>query len=254
MAKIKLLTYNIAFGSGRNSGNYVKTFFGWTFPNFKNKQIIKRIGLFIKKQKPDVVCLQEVNEGSLKSLHVKQGEELEKTIGLKKVHAVKNMIFPLYLYLSNMTFANKKVCRTRELVLPSKIFNRSASLATLKTNNKKVTVINAHFSTVINDEVSRRMPVSRLAQIELLIDLINERENPIILCGDLNCDTSWKEYKLLKQQTGLQETLTQKTFPAWNPKYQLDHVMATQEIKIMKTKVLKSDLSDHLPVVSELRI
>ena len=102
--------------------------------------------------------------------------------------------------------------------------------------------------------LTRKLPLSRTWQIKKIINLVNNRKKPIILCGDLNCSDNWKEYEMLRKKTDFQEIKTENTYSAWDPQFRLDHVMATPEIKLMSTKVLKSDLSDHLPVISELRI
>ncbi|MBR9678861.1 MAG: hypothetical protein GON13_01180 [Nanoarchaeota archaeon] len=254
MTKIKLLTYNIAFGSGRNTGNYFKTTKGWLFPNPKNGEVITKIGELIKKQKPDIVCLQEVNLGSKKNGGVKQDKIIENITGLKKVHSTSNTLFPFYLKLSNLVFTNQKVVKTEKLKLPVIIFSRYSNLITFKINNKEIDLINTHLSTAVNVNLSNKITLSRPWQIKKIINMVNNRKKPLILCGDLNCSDKWKEYKTLRKKTDFQEIKTQNTYPSWDPQHRLDHVLATPEIKLLTTKVLQSNLSDHLPIISELRI
>jgi len=247
--KLKLLTWNIAFGCGRNNGG-LKANLNWAFLPNKNKKLIDEIGELIKEQNPDIACLQEINLGSKKNGKLNQASEIQKVTRLKNVHQASDTVIPFYLKLSNVVFTKLKPIKTTLLDLPKIIFTRKANVVEFD----KFIVINAHLSTMVSAKLSKYIRASRPWQIRELIKIVNNRKKPIIICGDLNCSEESKEFRELMEKTDLQQIKTENTYTSWNSTYRLDHVLVTPEIKLKKTIVLKSNLSDHLPVVSEMEL
>ncbi len=104
---MRLLTYNIAFGCGRNNGS-LRSNIEWAFLPNRNTSLIQKIGEFMKKQNPDIACIQEANLGSKKNGGVDQSVLLEKFSGIKKIHENSDTVIPFYLKLSNVVFTKMK--------------------------------------------------------------------------------------------------------------------------------------------------
>ena len=78
---------------------------------------------------------------------------------------------------------------------------------------------------------------------------------PTVLLGDLNCEAHF-----LRQHGGLSRGgiwvphTTPVTFPAWNPRRSLDHILTTGHVEVHKLGTLPHAYSDHLPIVAEVSV
>lgn len=70
-----------------------------------------------------------------------------------------------------------------------------------------------------------------------------------VLLGDMNC---WGP-PLTALLPGWRRAVTGRTWPAWRPHSQLDHVLVGRGLEVLGGRVDDADASDHLPVVAELR-
>jgi endonuclease/exonuclease/phosphatase (EEP) superfamily protein YafD len=97
----------------------------------------------------------------------------------------------------------------------------------------------------------------RNAYYEKLINKIQGDEN-LILVGDLNI-TQWSPiYQELESKLSLRNTLSgfEHTWPSFFPVpiFQLDHILISQNLGLIKAQVLENIGSDHFPLISEIAI
>lgn len=71
----------------------------------------------------------------------------------------------------------------------------------------------------------------------------------VIILGDLNLT-----YRFLPLGPLWRTAAHTRTYPSWKPVVQFDHVLIRRGLKARKLKRPKTGLSDHLPVLAEIRI
>jgi len=95
---------------------------------------------------------------------------------------------------------------------------------------------------------------ARCFQMEYLSRLIREYRH-VILMGDLNCSPGSRELSRFLRETDLCMPYSDLfTYPSWNPKKHLDHMLVSPGIKIGSVKVLNYPLSDHLPITMDVSL
>ena len=71
----------------------------------------------------------------------------------------------------------------------------------------------------------------------------------LVLMGDFNCDCDSRALKELVADTDLRGLdCALKTFPSWCPRRNLDHILVSENLRIIGARVLDYSVSDHLPV------
>ena len=89
------------------------------------------------------------------------------------------------------------------------------------------------------------------AQLDAVIELLGRRPPPRVLLGDLNLGPEVVEPALAA--AGYSVALTGATFPAAMPRARIDYV-AVAGLEVVSAEVPETTLSDHRPVVAEVRI
>lgn len=130
---------------------------------------------------------------------------------------------------------------------------RSACIGYISINNKKVKVLSVHLGYSRTADLSP----ARAEQLKNLLSQINPNE-PTILVGDLNSIPESEVIKSLDKvliNTDNSSTPTKIDFATeGNPKYKIDYIYISSDLKKEKFEVLKSDASDHRPVVAYLNV
>lgn len=103
----------------------------------------------------------------------------------------------------------------------------------------------------------------RLEEVKNVLRVINKLKSPIILTGDFNSPPKNKEIKLLekplKRLGGSRPTWTIHPFEFenWHEdrlRYRLDNIFISRDLKYKNFKMLKSRISDHLPVTADITV
>jgi len=235
--KFKILLLNIEYGLDLNGSLFEYFLKGYRYLRCR-KRVQSRVymGLqkILKREKPDVCCLIEVDERQkayLKSRDYPDLATANKYGGwfmarlpkfAKKCHAV----------LAKEPFTVKKHYLKRgvkklvyEIVLPNGVHLFIAHLAVL-------------FSSV------RQKQLEDLARF-------TAGKGKVIVCGDFNIYKGLNELDGFIKKTGytLANKKSDKTFPAYRPKHPLDIFLHSKEIKEVELKVLHDQISDHRPVL-----
>ena len=95
-----------------------------------------------------------------------------------------------------------------------------------------------------------------MKQIVQLRKLIQDCRKPFIVAGDFNVLWGNEEIELFLEASGLHNVNVHRepTFPSWAPKKELDFILCSKEIKVKEFQVIKTLLSDHLPVIIDFEI
>ena len=81
-------------------------------------------------------------------------------------------------------------------------------------------------------------------------------ESDIIIAGDFNMLWGREEIEMFLEASGLNTVnlKSEPTFPSWEPKKELDFILYSKNITVKKYEVIKTLLSDHLPIFIEFEI
>ncbi|NQV90888.1 endonuclease/exonuclease/phosphatase family protein [Candidatus Woesearchaeota archaeon] len=255
---VKLISYNIEYCEGMEGLWYQYLFFWRIFfpPPKLEQQILDQL----KKLKPDIVTLIEVDTGSLRARGKDQVKFFEEGLGMHNY--AEKVKYPVTGWLK--LFHHVPILNHQANAIISKfplekiiyhVFHegtkRMVIESTVTINKKKVTLLAAHLALG---------PKTRALQIKELIDIVNKIKNPVILMGDFNTFNGESEMKELEQKTHLKDriALDKKsipfTEPAWHPSKRLDWILTSPQIKIKKYSILHYEFSDHLPLMIDFDI
>lgn len=123
--------------------------------------------------------------------------------------------------------------------------NRRILWCELNINGKNILLGSVH-----NDSFDL---TNNLAQTRQILDYIGEQ--PTILAGDFNARPDGPPMQLI-QETGRFSGAFDGplTFPSLAPEQTIDFILAPVDWDLLEHRVLQSDVSDHLPIVSTFRI
>tara|TARA_Y100000310_G_scaffold288504_1_gene314153 strand:- start:2 stop:793 length:792 start_codon:yes stop_codon:yes gene_type:complete len=249
---VKLISYNIEYCEGIPGKWYQYLKFWKIFfpPKNLDLQIVKEL----KKIKPDILTLIEVDTGSLRSRGKDEVKFLEEKMGMKSF--VEKVKYPLtgwlklfhYLPILNKQ-ANAIISKYKLVNTKYHVFHEGTKRMIIETTvkcPKKVTLLAAHLALGGK---------TRAKQIKELIKIVNSIKNDVILMGDFNTFHGVGELKELLKKTHLQDMvkLDKKsvplTEPAWHPSKRLDYILTSRGINVKKYSILNFHFSDHLPVM-----
>ncbi len=100
-------------------------------------------------------------------------------------------------------------------------------------NDASIRIINTHLTHRLTSPV----------QLGALWRYLRRRPEPTLIAGDLNMPRL-----IAGRLAGFEPAVSGRTWPAWQPLIQLDHLLADREVRAVAGSVLPSAGSDHLPV------
>jgi endonuclease/exonuclease/phosphatase family metal-dependent hydrolase len=245
---LRLLSYNIQVGiQTRHFADYIMASWQHLLPNQKRLENLHKISQLLKPY--DLIALQEVDGGSLRSSYINQVEYLANHAGFPYWYHQCNRNLGKIAQHSNGLLSKIPVHKIINHKLPGLIPGRGAIEAIIGESDEKLHIINAHLS------LSKR---ARNQQVKYLASVITNPTNVIIM-GDLNCNSeqllqqfSLNGIELKSSEDDSIENNNSPTFPSWQPSRQFDHILVSPSIKIVSQSVLQDPISDHLPVVLEV--
>jgi endonuclease/exonuclease/phosphatase family metal-dependent hydrolase len=245
---LRLLSYNIQVGiQTRHFADYIMASWQHLLPNQKRLENLHKISQLLKPY--DIIALQEVDGGSLRSSYINQVEYLANHAGFPYWYHQCNRNLGKIAQHSNGLLSKIPVHKIINHKLPGMIPGRGAIEAIIGESDDKLHIINAHLS------LSKR---ARHQQVKYLASVIAKPTNVIIM-GDLNCNSeqlleqfSLNGIELKSSEDDSIENNNSPTFPSWQPSRQFDHILVSPSIKIISQSVLQDPISDHLPIVLEV--
>ena len=245
---MRLLIYNIAYGTGSppgrpgqllTLGRYLHTGMGH----------LQKIRECLAEYRPDVAGLVEVDQGSFRTGFHNQAFHLTEGLGFREYSAIKYapgsgaLLFPILRKQSN-TFlvrnSGEEVCLQSYLPVGMKRL-------ILELRYEKIRFILLHLAL---DRSTRRM------QLACLRRKLRSEKIPTISGGDLNTFYGEEELHTFCKALDLRSTNDRQipTYPSWAPRYQLDHILCSKEIRILDFQVLPIRASDHLPLLLDFEL
>lgn len=244
MQQIKLLSYNVQGGIySRKYSDYVINSWKHVLPHSERLVNLTRIAQLI--QQFDVVGVQEVDAGSLRSANVDQIQYLARQAAFPYWYRQINRDLGPFAQHSTGLLSRLRPSQITEHRLPG-LPGRGAVVAEIPLADGGILAIG-----IVHLALGWR---ARKRQLVYLAELA-ESHPLLVLMGDFNCGSNSRSLRAMIRRTGMRGLdRTLKTFPSWRPRHNLDHILVSAPLSILEARVIDYPLSDHLPLSMTLRL
>ncbi|MEM7218302.1 MAG: endonuclease/exonuclease/phosphatase family protein [Pseudomonadota bacterium] len=235
---VRLLTFNIQSGiTTTKYRDYVTNYWRHVLPHENRARNLQRIGDLIADY--DVVALQEIDAGSLRSGFVNQVEYLAQRAGFPYWYAQRNRDFGPFAQMGNGVLSHLRPRGLEDHKLPGAIPGRGALTLTLPFAESELLVVILHLS------LGGR---SQEQQLEYVRELIRHHDHVVVL-GDLNTSLRSVLNDSALSGCGLRShPRPVPTFPSWAPRQIIDHALVSEGLALDGYDVLDCCVSDHRPL------
>lgn len=224
---IRIVTYNIRFGFGSYG-----------------RPTISSISKLISSLNADIICLQEVDKTTLRSLFINQPKKLQKELSMYLAYGETEKVPPGKT--GKLILSKYPISKVENIPLSSAKYSRTALRVTLDTPKGKLDVINIHLG--LSKEV-------RFDQLNEINKALFPDSTPTILAGDFNItDTSELEPLLSEFIDTAVETKQShlNTFENKNKKARIDYVLVEKNLIPKYYSIPKVKYSDHYPIIVDI--
>lgn len=242
--RIKLLSYNVQVGISTSSyRHYVTRSWQHILPHSKRLENLNKIATLL--QRYDVVALQEVDGGSIRSGYVNQVQYLAEASGFPFWFQQLNRNLGRLAQHSNGLLSRFRPFEVTEHKLPGVVPGRGAIVAKYGKPSNPLVLVITHLS--LSQEGQQR-------QLNFVRELVSGYRH-VVLMGDLNCqlDALLVSSPLKDMSLNLLRG-DAFTFPSWRPVKGLDHILVSDSLKVIRSGVVSFPMSDHLPIALELEL
>lgn len=242
--RLKLMSYNVQVGIGSHSyRDYVMQSWRHILPDARRHVNLTEIAHWLSEY--DIVALQEVDAGSVRTHFINQVAFLAQKGGFPHWHHQQNRYLGKWAAHSNGLLAKHPVDNVVYHKLPGRIAGRGALQATFGQGNDQLLVLSVHLAL---------SPRARRKQLAYISDLLLGYPY-FVLMGDMNCDREQAQIEFAKLGLKVKADLSfQPTFPRWKPKHQFDQIWVSHNLEIVKSEVVDLGVSDHLPITMEIEM
>ncbi len=240
--RLRLLSFNIQVGINTERYRHYLTR-GWQhlLPATGRAGNLQKIGNLLGDY--DLVALQEVDGGSLRSGYINQVEHLAQLGAFPYWHQQLNRNLGRFGQHSNGVLSRLRPWEIEDHPLPGPA-GRGAILVRFGEGPDALIVVVMHLA------LGARTRTRQLAYIRELIGGYRHQ----VLMGDMNTHASDLLELSPLRDLGLLAPQIEATFPSWRPQRCLDHILLSPTLTLEKVQVLAQPISDHLPVAVEIRL
>ncbi len=244
MNSLRLLSFNIQAGiESRRYRDYVANSWKHLIPHAARQKNLASIGAFLKGF--DIIGLQEVDAGSLRSAYIDQAQYLAHQAGYPYWLSQVNRELGQLARHSNGLLSRMRPSAVTEHKLPG-LPGRGAMVVEFPTNAEEPFAV-----CVLHLALGKR---AQRRQLDYLIEVARSYRM-IVLMGDFNCGCGSRMLRAAIAAAGLRGLDCElKTFPSWRPERNLDHILVSPQLRIATARVLDYALSDHLPISMEVTL
>ncbi|AWM78942.1 endonuclease [Gammaproteobacteria bacterium ESL0073] len=239
---VKLLTFNIQVG---NSTSHYHHYFTRSWQHilpYKDRiKNLQRIADLIKQY--DFVALQEVDGGSLRSSGINQTEFLAKLANFPYWHQQTNRNLGKLAQHSNGMLTRFKPNVIEDHPLPG-MRGRGAIFSRFGEGENSLIIVVMHLA------LSKK---ARKEQLDYIYKMIAPYKYHILM-GDMNAETFELVDNSALQKLDLVLPQNTATYPSWNPKRCLDHILLSKGLTVENINVLQQPISDHLPIEVSIKL
>lgn len=212
---------------------------------------VDRVIKTIKYINPDILVLNEVDQGNPRSGELLEAKLIADALGMN------------YFFSStegkdnygNAVLSKYPIKESYGVDLPQPKWmmavQRGAAVIVTEIEGRDVMVIGAHLGLGGIQEVK--------TEILKTFEIYNKEKYPTIIAGDLNIEwfelqygapEMFKVFKSANHSIGVDLS----TFPANNPGSQIDYILLSPELVAKDIFTLDSPASDHVPVIAEVEL
>ncbi len=242
--RLRLLSYNIQVGiRSIRPHHYLTNSWQHLLPTQKRIDNLAHIARVIHGHQ--IVGLQEVDAGSLRTGQVNLAAHLAQAAGLPFHHHQRNRNLGPIAQHGNALLSQFRPTRIEEHPLPGVLPGRGALIAEFGQGEERLWVVQLHLALGAR---------TRLNQLGYVAEQIQGRRHVVVM-GDLNCPSESRELRWLFAHSTLREPAeTLHTYPSWRPRRNIDHILVTPELEVESCQVLAEAHSDHLPISMQVRL
>lgn len=244
--ELKIMAYNIAKGFIHTDG------FKFS-PKHLVSERLEQIAAIIRKEKPDIICLSEtVFECTPCPLN--QVKYLAEKGGMHSWVFGENYNFglPFYRIVGGNAILSRfplQAVKNFSLVGSKPFYitknNRRVLWAKIKNREYPILIASIH-----NDSFDRENNLKQVKQI-----LAYKGNSKAIIAGDFNASTEHPSIQLLLNSNEFTaDWYGPLTFPSRDANKKIDFILAPFEWELLQHLVIKSNASDHYPVISLFRL
>lgn len=238
---LRLLTFNVQAGIGsQRYSDYVTGSWKHLVAHSRSLQNIELMANVVRSF--DIVALQEVDGGSLRSANINQLKHMASLAQFDYSHQQLNRNLGRLGQFSNGLLSKLSPYKIEDHRLPG-LPGRGAIIAHYGHPDAPLVIAGVHLSL---GEKYRNI------QLDYLRTQLNAYKHVAVL-GDFNCrldhleNSPFGDMDLRSPETGL------LTFPSWAPDRHIDHILLSSSLKATRTEVIEGcRLSDHLPLATEI--
>ncbi|OGL38835.1 hypothetical protein A3J32_00830 [Candidatus Saccharibacteria bacterium RIFCSPLOWO2_02_FULL_46_7] len=221
------------------------------------------------KINPDILCCQEITKNSFVNPKRDIPEEISRVLGGEyRYQSVANTLEGQPSDMGNAIFSKLPIVTDTNLLVQTTTSdidwsyqNRGYVQAEIRIGQKILTVGTTHLSYVdyfVETDARNR-------EADKLIEAIKKKKEHYILTGDFNSAPDSKTIKRIEkilrsagpphtQNTFSTKFFKHNDFVVDSLDWRLDYIFTSPDIKVLSSKIIKTDYSDHLPVLAELQL
>jgi len=194
----------------------------------------------------DVVGLQEMDAGSLRSNYVDLTAYLSERAGFPHAYSRINRDLGHLAKHALGLLTRLEPATVIMHRLPGAIPGRGAIEARFELEDGSALVL-----FLVHLALGQR---ARHTQLDYIAERLCAVEHAVVM-GDFNCHQQSREMRQLIARTGLLDPLPgPATYPSWEPRRVFDHILLTPDLGVSDIRVYNVALSDHLPVGVEIEL
>lgn len=236
---LKLMSFNIQAGTTTAKyREYVTRGWRQVLPN--NQRVANLEAIAALATDFDIVGLQEVDCGSLRSGFVNQVNYLAKHAAFPWWTHQPNRKVGIIAHAGNGVLGRYIPDQVEEHRLPGAIPGRGALMLRYGDGATGLWIVVLHLA------LGRR---ARIQQLRYVAQLIAAQPNVIVM-GDLNAGPESQEVREFRDRSGLITFDPPRTYPSWRPQRAIDLMLFSPSLRVREHRILDSLVSDHLPIAA----
>ena len=204
---------------------------------------LEQILAVLEQERPHVIALQEVPRGWVVNGSVDALSWLAQRL---RMHSAWGPAAdPLW---GNAVLSRYPIVHMEHHPMPNNDdlnLDRGYLLVTVNLHGKLVQVVATHLHHIESE------PHHRIPQVAELLNAV-DWSRPSVLLGDLNAQPHHAEIRMLAAAGLSSGNPAVLTYPADQPRRQIDYIMTTDALSIVELRSAPTDASDHLPLFATL--
>ena len=239
---LRLLSFNVQVGiNTQRYHHYLTRSWQHLLPHAGRAGNLQRIGDLLADF--DLVALQEVDGGSMRSGYINQVEYLAQQGAFPYWYQQLNRNLGRFAQHSNGVLSRLRPTLLEDHPLPGPP-GRGAIFLCLGEGEHALGVVMMHLALGAR---------TRTRQLAYIRERVSEFRH-LVLMGDMNTHAVDLLENSPLRDLGLIAPQVEATFPSWRPQRCLDHILLSSELELGRVDVLSQPISDHLPVAVEIRL